>query len=102
MANDFDIMCDEIYVDYKPIEPSEDYDPIDSTLYALGRRYIDILDNCCEETCKAYKPLELYFSRIFDDMGHFYEYMDWECELPEVSNVAELDWYYDQFYVHHP
>ncbi len=28
MANDFDIMCDEIYVDYKPIEPSEDYDHI--------------------------------------------------------------------------
>lgn len=102
MSHETKILNDEIYVDYEPIVYSEDYDPIDSTLYALGRRYIDILDNCCEETCKAYKPLELYFSRIFDDMGHFYEYMDWECERPEVANVAELDWYYDQFYVHHP
>ena len=91
MSHETKILNDEIYVDYEPIVYSEDYDPIDSTLYALGRRYIDILDNCCEETCKAYKPLELYFSRIFDDMGHFYEYMDWECERPEVANVAELD-----------
>ena len=33
MENDFDVMCDEIYVDYKPIEPSEDYDPIADMLY---------------------------------------------------------------------
>ena len=37
MANDFDIMCDEIYVDYKPIEPSEDYDPIADMLYSSNK-----------------------------------------------------------------
>lgn len=45
MANDFDIMCDEIYVDYKPIEPSEDYDHIADMLYTLGLRYYDVMDN---------------------------------------------------------
>ena len=55
MANDFDIMCDEIYVDYKPIEPSEDYDPIADMLYTLGLRYYDVMDNCSRGNQRQHK-----------------------------------------------
>ena len=60
MANDFDIMCDEIYVDYKPIEPSEDYDPIADMLYTLGLRWTSVLTNRFDSTAFKKEYNELY------------------------------------------
>lgn len=100
MQKNIDIMSDEIYVDYEPIEfDEEDYDPIADMLFTLRLRYSDVMDNCWKPYRDAYKPLEQYFGRIFDDKGHYYEFMNGRGEVPEV-NVKELERYYEKYYLH--
>ena len=71
-----EIMCDEIYADYEPIEPSEDYDLIADMLYTLGLRYYDVMGNCCKDYRNAFRPLEAFLYKVFSDHESFYEFMN--------------------------
>lgn len=97
MENDFDVMCDEIYVDYKPIEPSEDYDPIADMLYTLGLRYYDVMGNCCKDYRNAFRPLEAFLYKVFSDYESFYEFMNCPYDPPQVY-INDLVYFYEHYY----
>ena len=92
-----EIMCDEIYADYEPIEPSEDYDPIADMLYTLGLRYYDVMGNCCKDYRNAFRPLEAFLYKVFSDHESFYEFMNCPYDPPQVD-INDLVYFYEHYY----